>query len=813
MFKKLTSFFRKIYSNESRTQTPDLDSKALNHILIENAEVGMYIIQDNQFKYFNKKMCELYGYTFNEVVEKLSPDDLVHPEDKELVKNNIAARLKRQKKSLEYEFRTLKKDGSYFWIKVNGSTIIYNGKEAIYGVATDITEQKKLEDSKRHSDEILRLIVDAAQLGTWVWHLKDDLWFPSSTYYTMLGYKPIKGATDANFWHNRVHPDDLDKIINKIKQVKQNTIDHYQYEARMLHADGSYRWHQVIGHAIEKDKDGKVLKMAGIRKDVTNYKQAVYNFKESEGKLKALINTIPDLIWLKDPNGVFLQCNKRISELYGTDIKNIIGKTDYDFVDKNTADFFRQKDEEARIKGHPSINEEKVTFADGHQEVLETIKTPVFSNDGTFIGVLGIGRDITERKNAETQIKENEELLRSIIKLAPYPVSLTDMEGRFVLVNDAYTKLNKANSNEVIGKTPKQLGFKVDDETQVYIEKEMREKGKVENYELKATLMDGSIADFLYSTTLVRWKNKPYILHNSVNITEQKETELELKKYRKHLEEMVQERTEELEASMEELHVINDELNEQKAELQQTINALNNTRDRLIQAEKMASLGVLSAGIAHEINNPLNFIHGGSMALKKYFEKNEHYNIKEITPLLNAINEGVSRTSKIVNSLSHYSRKDDLPMTQCDLHEVIDNCLVMLQNKLKSKVEIIKKYHPKNLIITGNEGKLHQAILNIIANAEQAIETDGKIEIKTALTKGYAIISITDSGSGIPTEIMDKIFDPFFTTKPTGEGTGLGLSITYNIIKEHHGEINFNSINAKGTTFRIELPIKSSKND
>lgn len=171
--------------------------------------------------------------------------------------------------------------------------------------------------------------------------------------------------------------------------------------------------------------------------------------------------------------------------------------------------------------------------------------------------------------------------------------------------------------------------------------------------------------------------------------------------------------------------------------------------------------------------------------------------------------------SAIVTSLNHYSRWDDLPKTKCKVNTIIDNCLIMLNNQLKGKVEVINNYSNQTHLVLASERKLHQAFLNIIANAEQTIEKKGTIIIETDVAKNYCVVNIRDSGTGIDPSIIEKIFDPFFTTKPPGKGTGLGLAITYNIIQEHNGTIEFESEPGNGTNVKVKLPIfeKDEDND
>lgn len=231
---------------------------------------------------------------------------------------------------------------------------------------------------------------------------------------------------------------------------------------------------------------------------------------------------------------------------------------------------------------------------------------------------------------------------------------------------------------------------------------------------------------------------------------------------------------------------------------------LQETTQKLIQSEKMASLGIMSAGVAHEINNPLNFIKGGIEVLDEELKKEKNLEMDH-EPCIHVVKEGVERAAAIVNSLSHFSRQTDSMDESCNLHSILDNCLVMLQQKLKYKAELIKNYTHEDVIIKGNEGKLHQAFLNLIANAEHAIQDKGKITIETKVSKNIVQVSISDSGAGIGKENLLKISDPFFTTKPVGKGTGLGLTITYQIIEEHNGSVSVTSQVGKGTKFVLEF--------
>lgn len=238
-------------------------------------------------------------------------------------------------------------------------------------------------------------------------------------------------------------------------------------------------------------------------------------------------------------------------------------------------------------------------------------------------------------------------------------------------------------------------------------------------------------------------------------------------------------------------------------ELERNNEELRKTQKLLITSEKMASLGVLAAGVGHEINNPLNFIKNGIEALNTKINTDD----EELKAYFKIINEGVDRATNIVKSLSHFSRRAPGTDDKCNVHDIIENCLLILHNKIRNKVRVITNFTSQGAEVRGNEGRLHQAMMNIIANAEQAIKEEGTIEITTRRKESQMEIWVEDDGEGIPEENLMKISDPFFTTKPPGEGTGLGLFITFSIIEEHNGTIDVKSNPGEGTKFIITLPL------
>ncbi|MEQ9306786.1 MAG: ATP-binding protein, partial [Marinoscillum sp.] len=283
-----------------------------------------------------------------------------------------------------------------------------------------------------------------------------------------------------------------------------------------------------------------------------------------------------------------------------------------------------------------------------------------------------------------------------------------------------------------------------------------------------------------------------------------------IEKKRKYLlTRLVRERTQELNEIKNQLEHLVDQ---RTKELKNTVDQLTEAQDQLIQAEKMASLGVLTAGIAHEINNPVNYLKGGLYSLDKLLKdsgtlESDTLLNAEMTEVLGFMKLGMERITNIVAGLSRYSRKSDNRIIPCNLHDILDNCLLILEHEWKERITIHHEKKAEKVTVLADEGSLHQLFINVITNAIHSIDNIGEIIISTENKNNKLKISIKDTGSGIDASDKDKLFDPFFTTKPPGHGTGLGLFICKKIITEHKGEIYFQSKKGKGTTVFITFII------
>ena len=248
------------------------------------------------------------------------------------------------------------------------------------------------------------------------------------------------------------------------------------------------------------------------------------------------------------------------------------------------------------------------------------------------------------------------------------------------------------------------------------------------------------------------------------------------------------------------------ELRQANQALADSIKELGETQSQLVLTEKMATLGTLIAGIAHEVKNPLNFIAGGNRGLKDLLPQIEHPKRNELVEYMEIIDVGVERLTGVINGLNLMNREGASFDEECDLHQILNNCLLILKGKINENVTVKKSFYPEELVVRGNVGKLHQVVLNLLDNAIHAVNGRGQITITTKLIEQRATVLIQDNGPGMNNWELDLIKQPFYTTKAPGKGTGLGLSISDDIMKSHGGTLSINSKIGHGTTVEMKFP-------
>ena len=282
------------------------------------------------------------------------------------------------------------------------------------------------------------------------------------------------------------------------------------------------------------------------------------------------------------------------------------------------------------------------------------------------------------------------------------------------------------------------------------------------------------------------------------NLLETRRLHLELKARNASLEEQVRERTMLAE------------------ELGQTNRKLRETQTHLIHSEKMAGLGQLVAGIAHEINNPMAFVINNIFLVDEALGRLENLPQETAAAVckartkVNDAQSGAGRVKELVTRLRTFSRLDEGELKTVDIQDSIESVLLFLHHRMEGRIEVERNFG-EDRMLTCFAGELNQVLMNLIANAIEAIDGYGRITLSTARVNGDFVIRVRDSGKGIPDEIRNRIFEPFFTTKPIGEGTGLGLAISYGIMKAHHGSMEFATKSGEGTEFVLKIPVTQER--
>ena len=484
-----------------------------------------------------------------------------------------------------------------------------------------------------------------------------------------------------------------------------------------------------------------------------------------------------------------IECNEMVEKILGMDKDEIIGSTPVDISPEYQKEGVKSADLgkkyfSAAIDGQDQIFEWVHKKKDSSEIVVE-VSLFGFDPFGTE-NFFAMWRDLTEIRKKEIELMESEKRFRTIFSKASDGMLLYNPEQDFGIqqCNEAAWKtLEYDSEKELMGKVVMEFspefqpgGIKSRDQAKEYINQCLTTGNA--KFEWVHTTKYGRPIWFDIALTKITFSGQMHIHAVLRDISEKKKNQAELEKYRNRLEELVDTKTRDLQSA----------------------------QSQLIQSEKMASLGILTAGIAHEINNPLNYIMGGYIGISNELEKKEDLKEKDLVTYLDGIKVGVDRAADIIKGLNQLSRENENFNEDCEVNSILDNCINILQSKFKGNIRIIKNFTEEDSTIKGNSGKLHQVFINILSNAIDSISEKGDIMIQTSRKDNFFEIKVEDNGSGISPENLNKITDPFYTSKPPGQGTGLGLYITNTLVLDHHGVLKFESKMNEGTTATVRLP-------
>ena len=436
-----------------------------------------------------------------------------------------------------------------------------------------------------------------------------------------------------------------------------------------------------------------------------------------------------------------------------------------------------------------------------------------------------------------SECPNNEELYRTLaraVEQSSSSVVITATDGTIEYVNPKFCEITGYDLEEVIGRNP--LNESRSQFPDIFgdawdtVSAGGEWRGDRQNRRKNGGSFWGSV-----SISPVR-NGEDEISHYLVvweDITERKKAEYELRKNKAEL--LV--KHEQLKGLLEQAEMAKKDRENTMVELEKAYSDLKATQSKVLQQEKMASIGQLAAGVAHEINNPMGFISSNLGTLGKYIERMNDfiqakseaiealpdkevaealrnkrktlkldYILEDGRELIKESLDGAERVRTIVKNMKSFSRVDEAESKPADINECIVSTINIVWNELKYKASLIKELGDIPLTICYPQ-QINQVIMNLLVNASHAIEERGEITVRTWHENGSIYASVSDTGCGMPPEVVNRIFEPFFTTKEVGKGTGLGLSITYDIVKAHNGEITVESEPGKGTTFTVRLPL------
>lgn len=769
-------------------------------------QVVTEIKRNGDITYLNKAGYEKFGVSEEEFHQGINLFSVILETD--FLKDNIEKVLNGARSGNRYTVH--KKNGETFPVQIYSTAIIENGEPIGFrSIIIDISDNIKVEEALKASESKLRETLLMLPQTVYEADLAGTLTYINKAGTDMFGYTTYD-IKDGLKVLETIAVEDRESVRANIGKIISGEATHgNQYMG--LRKDGSNFPMQIFSRPIIEN--GKPVGFRGVIFDLSQIKEVENELRQSNELFKTLIESTPVPTTISDLNGKFIMVNKAFCKDLGIKPEDALGKTIKDLGVSSQAEKEIIINDILNKKGGVESFEITATGKNGMKHELYVYATLVTINNQKV--VLRSSVNVTEKKKLENKLRESETLFRLMVDMVPYSILIFGPNRRLKFANRAYLEGLNVTIEHVWDKLDTEMDFVINDEILQKIYDDISENRTVLNNEITlAHPIKGNVYNLLSYQPVIIDEN-PHYLISAVDITKLKLLENQLKEYNQQLEIMVKERTEELETTNKELKASNEELNEKgiiinskNKELEDTLKHLKEVQQQLIQTEKMASLGILTAGVAHEVNNPLNYLMGAYIAFERYFQDHGSKDENKTDILLNSMKVGIERISNIVKGLNQFSRNSESIEESCDVHAIIDNCLTMLHNKLKNKVELTKKYANDTIIINGNVGRLHQVFLNVISNALQAIPEKGNIVIHSEISGRNAIIEIIDSGMGIVEKHLQRITDPFFTTKAPGEGTGLGLSITHTIVKEHQGELKIESEVNKGTKVTFFFPLK-----
>jgi two-component system cell cycle sensor histidine kinase/response regulator CckA len=772
------SVFGKDVTARKETEDRLRASEYRYRLISENAADVIWTldIKRGRFTYVSPSVQHLRGYTVEEALSQ-GLEDAFTAESCERLLKSLRERMEKRALGDESarESRTDRvdqtcKDGTTVATEVVTTLLCDDSRHVceLLGVSRDIRERRRAEVALEESERRLALTLDAVSDGLFDWDMVADRAYFSPRYYTMLGYTPDEFPASSHGFLSLVHPDDLGRLLESLQEYGDGRRDSHEIEIRMKTKAGGWRWILSRGRMVLRDSEGRPAQMIGTHVDITDRKRVEERLKESEEKFRKAFMTGADVFYIATlKEGLILDVNDRFEEVFGYTREEAIGRTSRELR------LYADPDDRARamaeVEAHGSVKDLELHGRRKSGELM----TGLLSINRLDLGedrIIGVVKDITDRKQAELALRESEERFSQAFERAPLMMAISDFEtGVYLEVNGAFSSVTGFSREEAIGKTPLELGI-LTDETHAQLLRAVERGGRSEQQEISLRRKDGTTVVCSQEGVGINVGGIRRLLFIGMDLSAEKRQEAE------------------------------------KAYLE----------EQLRQSQKLESIGRLAGGIAHDFNNMLTVINGYSDLLVQ--ELNEGDPLRDFARQIERAGE---QAAGLTRQLLAFSRKQVIDPRPVNLGQLISESRDMLQRLLGEDFELETVLAADLGQVLADPGQLIQVVMNLVVNARDAMPAGGTVTVEasnvelspgpilasTGLQPGaHVLLAVSDTGVGMDAETQAHIFEPFFTTKGEGLGTGLGLSTAYGLVRQFGGSISVESAPGCGATFRIYFP-------
>jgi PAS domain S-box-containing protein len=783
-------------AERERAETALRESEEKYSTSVENSLTGIYIDQDGKIVFANKKFAEIYRYARDELIG-MDARELVHPKDRGLTDEMREKRLGGEDVPSEYEARGLKKSGETVWIARRNAAIEYKGKPAILGNIVDITDRKRAEGALRESEERYHTVLEASPDPVVVYDQDGESIYINPAFTRVFGWTPEERLGKKLDYVPEENWPETEMMIEKIRTGESfSGIESRRYNKEGDILDVSISAATYVNHR------GKPAGSVHILRDISDQKLVEDALRESEERYRTVLEASPDPIVVYDMKGKCIYVNPAFTGLFGWTPEELLGKK-LDYVPEESWPETKMMIE--KVKAGESFSGVETRRYDKDRKALDvSISASIYLNrEGTPAGSVHVIRDITEQKRVEKALKKARQELE-------------------VRVEERTAELRKANE---------------------LLQQEMAERERAQEEILKSKTMLQSVFDgisdpliMLDTDLTVKMLNTPAANYYQVKPEDVigKSCHQAFRGRQEPCEEchipaaVLRARS----VTLERKGLMNPDrleqvviypIKEKGMEVSSAIIFISDITEtrfmerQLIRSEKLASLGLLVSGVAHEINNPLAIINEKAGLMKDILgfaaERFEHK--EKFLGLLESIFTSVDRSRVITRRLLGFAKAVDVKVETIDMNQLLEEVLGFLDKEaFHRKLNVNLDFSPDLGTLESDRGQLQQVFLNIIKNAFEVMDDGGHLSIVTRLADSDNLqVTITDDGRGMSPEQVENIFEPFYTSGKAS-GTGLGLFITHGIVtKNLGGEIVVQSEEGKGTTFAIGLPKKKGVTD